>query len=206
MSLPYLLGLGALLAILTLAAYVDRVYSEMGRFLSREFQDNIDAWETAVEPRLRLSRETIVLSASVLRQLMLAMIAFVSGLRLYTHTSLLPGLIHVPGLPEIARSIVELILLILVYDRLIPQILFTRTRGLWVVRIRYLLEALFYAVLPITLLLGLLLSIVALAEPESYEQPENASEAMDALLEAGRGGGHPRGVGSRAGAFGGGVW
>ena len=185
MNWSYLLGLALLLTILSLAAYVDRVYSEMGRFLSREFQDNIDAWEEAVEPRLRLSRETIVLSASVLRQLTLALIAFLSGLRLYAHSSLLPALIHVPGLPEFARAIAELILLILIYDRLIPQILFTRTRGLWVVRIRFLLEALFYLVLPVTLLLGLLLSIVALAEPELPEQVENPSEAMEALLEAG---------------------
>ena len=36
-----------------------------------------------------------------------------------------------------------------------------------------------------TLLLGLLLSIVALAEPEDAEEEEHPSEAMDALLEAG---------------------
>ena len=185
MNLAYIAGLAVLLAILSLAAYVDRVYSEMGKFLSREFQDNIDSWEQAVEPRLRLSRETIVLSASVLRQITLALIAFVIGLRLYTHSPMLPGLIQVPDLPEIARAVAELILLILIYDRLIPQILFTRTQGLWVVHIRLLLEALFYLVLPVTLLLGLLLSIVALAEPESAAQPEDASEAMDALLEAG---------------------
>ncbi len=166
MSLPYLLTLAVLLTVLSLAAYVDRVYSEMGKFLAREYQDNIDAWETFVEPRLRLGRESIALSASVLRQLTLAAIALLSGLRLYTHNALLPQLIHVPGLAEIVRTVFELILLILIFDRLIPQILFTRTRGLWIVRIRLLLQALFYLILPITLLLGLLLSIAALAEPE----------------------------------------
>ena len=53
----YGLTLAALLAVLALAAYVDRVYSEMGKFLAREYQDNIDAWTRAVEPRLRLGRE-----------------------------------------------------------------------------------------------------------------------------------------------------
>ena len=48
-----------------------------------------------------------------------------------------------------------------------------------------LLEALFYLILPVTLTLGLLLSIVALAEPEDAEEEEHPSEAMDALLEAG---------------------
>lgn len=185
MSLPYLLTLVVLLAILSLAAYVDRVYSEMGKFLAREYQDNIDSWEQLAEPRLRLGRESIALSASVLRQLTLAAIALLSGLRLYTHTTLLPQLVHVPGLPEIVRAAFELILLILIFDRLVPQILFARTRGLWVRRIRILLQALFYLILPITLLLGLLLSIAALAEPEDTGQPEDQSEAMDALLEAG---------------------
>jgi len=45
--------------------------------------------------------------------------------------------------------------------------------------------ALFYLILPVTLLLGLLLSIVALAEPEDAAVEEHSSEAMDALLEAG---------------------
>ena len=185
MSLPYLISLAVLLSILSLAAYVDRIYSEMGKFLAREYQDNIDSWEAAVEPRLRLGRESIALSASVLRQLTLATIALLSGLRLYTHSTLLPQLVHVPGLPEIARAAFELVLLILIFDRLVPQILFTRTRGLWISRIRIVLQALFYLILPITLLLGHLLSIAALAEPEDTGQPEDQSEAMDALLEAG---------------------
>ena len=35
-----------LLCLLALAAYVDRIYFEMGKFLSREYTENIDAWET----------------------------------------------------------------------------------------------------------------------------------------------------------------
>jgi CBS domain containing-hemolysin-like protein len=185
MTPGYFLSLIVLLFVLSLAAYVDRVYSEMGKFLAREYQDNIDAWEEVVEPRLRLGRESVALSASVLRQLTLAAIALLSGLRLYTHSSLLPMLVHAPGISEIVLSAFELILLILIFDRLVPQILFTRTRGLWIARISALLQALFYLILPVTLLLGLLLSIAALAEPEDAQEVEHPSEAMDALLEAG---------------------
>jgi CBS domain containing-hemolysin-like protein len=175
------LTLAALLAVLALAAYVDRVYSEMGKFLAREYQDNIDAWTQVVEPRLHLGRESLALSASVLRQLALAAIALLLGLRLYV--SVVYGLASLWS--EIALTGMELVMLILVFDRLIPQVLFARTRGLWIARIRVLLEALFYLILPVTLLLGLLLSIVALAEPEDSEEEEHPSEAMDALLEAG---------------------
>ena len=185
LAFAYGLTLVILLAILALAAYVDRIYSEMGKFLAREYQDNIDAWEELVEPRLRLGRESIALSASVLRQLTLAAIALFAGLRLYTHTALLPSLARTPSISEIVRAAFELILLILIFDRLLPQLLFTRTRGIWIVRIRALLQALFYLILPVTLLLGLLLSIAALAEPEDAEEEDHPSEAMDALLEAG---------------------
>ncbi len=180
MSLVVMLSMIVLLVVLTLAAYVDRMYSEMGKFLAREYQDNIDAWERVVEPKLRLGRESVALSASVLRQLSLAGIALLSGLRLYGG-----GSSGRAGTAEVLRTVVELVLLILVFDRLIPQVLFSRTRGTWIARILYLLEALFYLILPVTLLLGLLLSIAALAEPEDHEEAEHPSEAMDALLEAG---------------------
>jgi putative hemolysin len=184
-ALAYTVVLVLLLAILSLAAYVDRIYSEMGKFLAREYQDNIDAWEKVVEPRLRLGRESIALSASVLRQLTVAALALFAGLRLYTHTTLLPSLARTPSTSEVVRAVFELILLILLFDRLLPQLLFTRTRGLWIARITPILQALYYLILPVTLLLGLLLSIAALAEPEDTAEEDHPSEAMDALLEAG---------------------
>ena len=72
----------ALLLVLTIGSYIDRIYSEMGKFLAREYQDNIDAWVEVVEPRLRLGRESIALSASMLRQLSLGGIALLLGMRL----------------------------------------------------------------------------------------------------------------------------
>src|ERR1700731_1626206 len=105
MNAAYPLAFLLLLFILTLAAYIDRVYSEMGKFLAREYQDNIDSWNEAVEPRLHLGRESNALSASVLRQLSLAALALLAGLRLYSHAPL------APPLSEIGRTIAELILL-----------------------------------------------------------------------------------------------
>jgi CBS domain containing-hemolysin-like protein len=176
-----LLLLLALIVVLSLAAYVDRVYSEMGKFLAREYQDNIDSWEERVEPRLHLSRESIAQSASVLRQLSLAAIALIFGMQLCMRTVLGGAQLW----SELPVTLCELALIIVLFDRLVPQVLFARTRGRWVVRIRYLLQAIFYLILPVTLLLGLLLSIAALAEPEDEKEEDHPSEAMDALLEAG---------------------
>jgi CBS domain containing-hemolysin-like protein len=174
----------ALSALLAVASYVDRIYSEMGKFLAREYQDNIDAWEELVEPRLRLGRESIALSASVLRQLTLTAICLLAGFRLYVGKT--PSEILHLGWTDALRTAIELVLAILVFDRLVPQMLFTHTKGRWVVRVRWILQLLFYLILPVTLLLGLLLSIVALAEPEDDTSQEDSGEAMEALLEAGQ--------------------
>ncbi len=41
-----------LCGLLVLVSYADRLYTESGKFLSREFQENIEAFEKLVEPRL----------------------------------------------------------------------------------------------------------------------------------------------------------
>ena len=165
-----------LLCLLALAAYVDRIYFEMGKFLSREYTENIDAWERWVEPKLRLSRESSAMSASVLRQIALVALVFLLAIRLQGKIG------HTPN--EIVRTVFELVLVLLIFDRLLPQIFFTKTRGEWIARIAVVIRVLFYLVLPLTLTIELLLSIAGLAEPE-IEEPENRGEAMDALLEAG---------------------
>ena len=55
MIFSVVLALVILMGLLTLVSYVDRVYQEAGKFLSRDFQDNIDAFEQRIEPALRLS-------------------------------------------------------------------------------------------------------------------------------------------------------
>jgi len=176
MSWIFELGAFALLCVLALASYVDRMYFEMGKFLSREYAENIDAWERRVEPKLLIGRDSATISASVLRQVAMVALAFVLALRLRGTVG------H--SAASIGRAVFELLLTILIFDRLIPELFFTRTQGQWIVRIIWLVQALFYLVLPITLTIALLLSIVGLAEPET-EEPEHPSEAMDALLEAG---------------------
>ena len=173
-----LLVIVLLLVVLTLTSYADRVYSEMGKFLARNFQDNLDSWEERIEPRLGMSRDSVALSASILRQTTLAAIAMLLGVLRFASR-------NGSGWLAYAGTLFELALIIIVFDRLLPQMLFVRTTGEWVRRIRWVLQALFYLVLPITLMLGLLMSIASLAEPLDEETPEHPDEGVDALLEAG---------------------
>jgi putative hemolysin len=170
-----------LLIVLTLASYVDRLYSEMGKFLSREFQENIDAWEQHVEPRMGLSREHLTLSAAVLSQLSLACLTLIFGMLLFDRSSATD---HATA-GEIAQAVLGVVLVIVFFNRLLPLVFFTRTRGLWIIRLRWLLRLLFYLILPITFFMGFLLSIAALAEAPKPEEEDTSSEAVEALIEAG---------------------
>ena len=77
------LALFPLLGLLALASYVDRVYQEIGKFLSREFQDNIDVFEQRVEPNLHVSRARASLSMAVLKQITTATIALLVGFAVF---------------------------------------------------------------------------------------------------------------------------
>jgi putative hemolysin len=182
MTLSSAVLIAALLGVLTLASYVDRLYSEMGKFLAREFQENIDVWEQRVEPRLGLKREHIALSAAILMHLSLAFLTLVFGMLLFDRSG--PG--DRPTVPEIFQVLLGIVLVIVIFNRLLPFAFFTRTRGNWIVRWRWPLQLLIWLILPITLFLQFLLSIAALAEPPASHNGESAaSEAVEALIEAG---------------------
>jgi putative hemolysin len=182
MTILSAIAIALLLSILTLSSYVDRLYSEMGKFLSREFQENIDVWVSQVEPRLGFRRERIALSAAVLMQLSLACLTLFFGVLLFAGTSASDR----PSLAEIAQAILGVVLVIVLFNQLLPFVFFTRTRGLWIVRLRLVLRALFTFVFPVTLLLSFLLSIASLAEPASTQDEEDLNDlAVDALIEAG---------------------
>ncbi|HEU5337473.1 MAG TPA: hemolysin family protein [Terriglobales bacterium] len=167
-----------MLAVLTLVSYVDRLYTEIGKFLSREFQDNIDAFEQRVEPRLRVSRARSALSMAVLTQLSMAAIALMVGYAVF----------HDKGwnTPEILQATVSLVLIVIVCNRLLPFVFFSRTRGTWLNSLVPVLRVLIYLVMPVTLVIGFCQSVASLTREHSEELPEHASEAVDALIEAGQ--------------------
>jgi putative hemolysin len=167
-----------LAGVLTLASYVDRLYTEIGKFLSREFQDNIDSFEKLVEPRLKVSRTRASLSVAVLVQLTMAAIAMLVGFTVFSD--------HAWSLQEILQATLSLVLVVIVCNRFLPFVFFARTNGAWLVRWTPLLRVMIYALLPVTLVLGFLQSVTALTRQQTEEQPESPTEAVDALIEAGQ--------------------
>ena len=167
-----------LCALLTLVSYVDRLYQEIGKFLSREFQDNIDSFEQLVEPHLGVTRERASLSMAILTQLVTASIAMIVGFMVFRDRAW--------SFYEVLEAAVSLILVIVLLNRLLPFVFFSRTSGRWLARWTPLLRVLIYIVLPATLVIGFCQSVAALTREQPDAMPETPAEAVDALIEAGQ--------------------
>lgn len=178
MNLAIVIALLLLLGLLTLVSYVERVYQELGRFLSRDFQDNIDSFEQKVEPQLRVSRARASLSMAVLTQLSMAAIALLVGFIVFGEQQW--------SVYEVLQATISLILIVIFCNRFLPFLFFSRTKGEWLAHWTLLLKVLIYVVLPITIALGFLQSVTSLTRENTGEQPESPTEAVDALIEAGQ--------------------
>ena len=169
-----------LAAVETLASYICRVYTEFGRILTREEQENLDAWEEHVEPQLGLTREHAAISAAVLQQLSLGIIALEFGAVLFdrgphfTRTTV----------AEIAQAVLGVVLVVIFCNQLFPAMLFNRTSGRWAVRLLWPIRLLLWLMTPITVFVRFFFSVGALAEEPASPEEESAVD-VEALLEAG---------------------
>jgi putative hemolysin len=87
---------------------------------------------------------------------------------------------------EMTQAAISLIVIIIVFNQFLPYVFFSRTNGSWLIRWTWLLNLLIYLVLPVTIVLGFLQSVVSLTRENTREEPESAAEAVDALIEAGQ--------------------
>jgi putative hemolysin len=178
MNFAIAIALAVLIALLTLSSYVERVYAEIGKFLSREFQENIDNFEQEVEPRLKVSRSRASLSMAILTPLIMAAIAMLIGFGVFRDGAW--------NLDEVLEACLALLLIVIVFNRFLPYVFFSRTSGKWLGGSVPVLRVLIYLVLPVTLVLGFLQSVTSLTREHSEPQPETQAEAVDALIEAGQ--------------------
>jgi CBS domain containing-hemolysin-like protein len=178
MIFSVVLALVILMGLLTLVSYVDRVYQEAGKFLSRDFQDNIDAFEQRIEPALKVARSRASLSMAVLTQLTTAAIALLIGFLIFREPDW--------TIYEVLQVVVSLLLVVILCNRFLPFVFFSRTKGEWLAHWVFVLRTLIYLVMPVTLVLGFLQSVATLTRENTAEEPETAAEAVDALIEAGQ--------------------
>ena len=115
---------------------------------------------------------------SVLTPLLMAAVAMIVGLAVFGEGAWTAD--------EVLEAALGLILIVIVFNRFLPFVFFSRTKGEWLGRWVPLLRILIYMMLPITLILGFLQSVASLTREHSEPEPETQAEAVDALIEAGR--------------------
>jgi len=169
-----------LAAVLTLASYMRRVYAEFGKILTREIEENLDAWEELIEPHLGLTREHAAICAGVLEQLSLAIIALEFGAVLFDRAPHLGR----PSYAEIAQAVLGVVLVVVVCNQVLPEMLFNRTRGRWVRRIAWAIRILLWLMTPITVFVRFFFSVGSLTDEPASPEAETAGD-VEALLEAG---------------------
>jgi CBS domain containing-hemolysin-like protein len=175
-----LLLIAFLAAVETLASYISRVYSEFGKILTREVQENLDAWAERVEPQIGLTREHAYLCAVVLQQLALGMMALEFGALLFDR---IPN----AGRPtplEVTQAALGVVLVVVFCNQLVPSFLFNRTRGLWAARLIWPIRLLLWLVTPITVFIRFFFSVGTLVEHPVSPEEEPAAD-VEALIEAG---------------------
>src|SRR5260370_20205377 len=103
-----------LCGLLALVSYIEQLYTESGKFLTREFQENLEAFEKLVEPRLVSASGRAFLAMAVLAHLCTATIALLIAYLVF--------LDHQWTGPEIAQAAVGIILVVIVGNRLAPDV------------------------------------------------------------------------------------
>lgn len=164
----------------TFAAYISRLYSEFGKILPREVQDNLDEWEEKVEPFIGLTREHAALCAAVLQQLTLGTIALAVGAVLFDRA---PHAAR-PDAAEITQAVLVVLLVLVFCNQILPNLLFTHTKGRWAARLVWPIRLLLWMMTPITVVVRFFFSLASLAEAPATKNEEPAAD-VESLLEAG---------------------
>ena len=180
MTALYITAFILLAVLLTLASYISRVYSEFGKLLSGDVQENLDAWEEKVEPQLGLTRDHAAICAAVLQQVAFGLIALEFGAVLFDRGGQ-PG---PPTYPEIAQALISVVLVVVFCAQLLPAVLFNRTRGFWAARLVWPIRILLWTVTPISVFVRFFLSVASLDEEPAGAEEEPTAD-VEALLEAG---------------------
>jgi putative hemolysin len=169
-----------LAAVETLASYISRVYAEFGKILTHEIEENLDAWEDLIEPQIGLSRAHAAISAAMLQQLALGIIALEFGAVLFDRGARMGR----PTYAEIGQAVLGVVLVVVFCNQLLPSLLFNRTRGRWVKQLVWPIRLLLWLMTPITVFVRFFFSVASLAEKPATDEEEAAVD-VEALLEAG---------------------
>ena len=165
-------------ALLTLFAYVDRLYTEMGKFFLVGVEDNIEMFERQVEPSLKLDRVRAGLTFALLAQMMILALAVLGGYLAFARATL--------NWATALQTVILLVVTVVVFAHLVPHVLITRTNGEWLAHFSRLLRLSALLATPVVAVLSFSFSMAALGEPGAEQENSKSSEKnIEALIERG---------------------
>lgn len=174
-ALDYIIAILLLAAGLTVFAYLDRVYRQLGRVVAGPAHAHLDIFVSEIEPRIRINRVRGAGTFSLLTRLGLVVVSVLTA----------RAVILFAG--ETWRIIVELIfflgLEVIVGMQFLPAFLLVRTNGKWLIPFLPVVRGFAWLVWPVQSLLDFAISILHISD-EPGDASSGDQQAMEAIVDA----------------------
>jgi putative hemolysin len=174
----HILGVMAMLAGLTVFAYLDRIYRELGRVTTKRIHGHLDVFEAEIEPRFGLKRRSAALAFSLLSRLWMVAVAVQTA----------RGVIYY--VPDRWNAFLELLVFVpaevVIAMHFLPDLLLARTQGRWLRPLLPIIRGFLWIVWPLCAIVELAASLARISDEGSGEEPERRTEqeGIEALVEA----------------------
>lgn len=173
--LDYTIAILLLATGLTVFAYLDRIYRQLGRVVAGPAHSNLEIFAAEVEPRVRINRVRAASTFNLLARLWLVVVSVLTA----------RAVILFAG--ETWRIVAEMIfflgLEVVVGMQFVPALLLARTSGKWLISILPLVRLFAWAVWPVQAVLDFSISILHISDEEAGA-PTDDQQAMEAIVDA----------------------
>jgi CBS domain containing-hemolysin-like protein len=181
----FLFVLALVIAVLVMpVCFVQLLYLESLRLRARE-QPSLVLFKERLEGRIGLRLEDGALAFSLIKHALLITLAIVI-FSTFERGEARIGLAPQPLWRSMIQAVVLSSLSMLVVAHLIPQMIYRRTSGRWLIPLMPLMQLLAWTARPLLAILDFLKSVADLSAPEEPQQESNGpTEQIEALITAG---------------------
>ncbi|HEV2617188.1 MAG TPA: hemolysin family protein [Candidatus Acidoferrales bacterium] len=174
--LYYTLGILVLAASLTVFAYLDRIYRQLGRVVVGPAHANLDAYVSEIEPRLRIARFRAGGTFSLLTRLWLVVVSVLTARAVILFAG--------ETWQIVAEMIFFLGLEVIVGMQFLPALLLARTKGKWLIAILPVIRLFAWLVWPIQSILEFAISLLHISDEPDSDAPTDDQHAIEAIVDA----------------------
>ena len=173
--LAYVLGILALGVGLTIFAYLDRIYRQLGRVVIGPAHEHLDIFIAEIEPRMRIARLRAAGTFNLLARLWLVVVSVLTARAVLLFAG------------ETWRIVAEMIfflgLEVIVGMQFLPALFLARTTGKWLIPVLPFIRLFAWLIWPIQSILEFSISILHLTD-EPRDTPADDQQAMEAIVDA----------------------